>query len=361
MDDQQLFLKKLNRRTRFTQFLVWIALFFTAAGIAAGYKNWLRIHQKAKAGLAGIAEIREEIPSFAKKEQISSLQTRLKKQLSDNAEQNNQTVKELKQIELSTKYIANTVYQQIENITKHQESVIGKQLPLVQDWSLSEIRFLLQTAIDILAIKQDKKAAKTALELADKRLLKKGNTDFLPLRKQISLDIARLDQYISPDIVALSKQISTIQNQLESVSKKTEEKDAVSLTKDVKTTAKENTNNEKKSIKKWVSKTISDAIVVRKFDQPLKDEMNMEGRKALSQLLSLKLETLRIMLLQGHEKNYHAQIDAIRKLIERYYPEKTFLLYKKQLNDLNSINLNPKLPDISTSLKVFESIALENK
>ena len=71
MDDDQLkLLKKINRRTRFTQFLAWLALFFTAVGIAAGYKNWLRIHDKAKLNLRNVEEIRGEMPDFAKKSKV---------------------------------------------------------------------------------------------------------------------------------------------------------------------------------------------------------------------------------------------------------------------------------------------------
>ena len=131
MDDQQQFLQKLNRRTRFTQFLVWIALFFTAAGIAAGYKNWLRIHEKAKAGLTGIAEIREEMPSFAKKEQVLPLQATVNKQLKNNSAHIDKALLELREIQLSTKHLATTVYDQVEQITRQHDASANIQKPIV--------------------------------------------------------------------------------------------------------------------------------------------------------------------------------------------------------------------------------------
>jgi len=350
MDDQQLFFKRLNRRTRFTQFLVWIALFFTAAGIAAGYKNWLRIHQKAKAGLAGIAEIREEMPSFAKKDQVLVLQKSIDGRLNHHIGQSNQTIKNLKQIELSTKHIANTIYQQVEDITKYQESITHPKQPAVaHDLSLSEIQFLLQTAIDVLALKQDKNTAIKALTLADQRLLKKGTAEFLPLRKQISLDIANLNQYVLADKSALSEKITALQNKLAAINKPSKE--------EIKTDSSKNSNKEES----WLKKTISKAIVIQKFDQPLHDEINKETEKVLSQLLSLKLETLRMMLLQGHNKIYHRQVNNIQILIKQSYPKEIAVSYEKELNYLDSINLNPEIPDISASLKVFESIVPENR
>ena len=84
-DEEQIkLLKKINRRTRFTQFLAWLALFFTAVGIAAGYKNWLRIHDKAKLSLKQIVEIRGEIPDFAKKSKVQFLEKEINENIKEN-------------------------------------------------------------------------------------------------------------------------------------------------------------------------------------------------------------------------------------------------------------------------------------
>jgi len=166
MNDQQQLLKKLNRRTRFTLFLVWIALFFTAAGIAAGYKNWLRIHEKAKAGLAGIAKIQQEIPGFAKKEQVVPLQKAVTQQLQDNKAYVKKSLVELRQIQQSTEHLAQSVYKQVEQLTAKQDSSANIKMPsVVSDWTLLDVRFLLQTANQVLLLKQDKQAALQALEV----------------------------------------------------------------------------------------------------------------------------------------------------------------------------------------------------
>lgn len=348
MDDQQLFLQKLNRRTRFTQFLVWIALFFTAAGIAAGYKNWLRIHQKSKAGLAGVAEIREEIPSFAKKERILAIQVSVNEQLKNNTVEFDESIKELRQIQQSTKYLAETVQTQIEGIAKQiLPSVSNNKLPVIQEWSLSEVRFLLQTAIHVLTFKQDKQGALTALKLADERILKEGSAELFPLRKQIAKDIARVMQYTLPDVSALSEQISILQKHIEPQSRI--EKEIIPSTLKV-------DEKDQNSIISRVKKTINTAIVVRKFDRPLDVEMNIEMQSAFFQLLSLKLEALRIMLLQRQNKNYHKQLKSIKILLKKYYSESEFKDLKKGLNLLSVDDLQPEIPDISTSVKLFESI-----
>lgn len=355
MDDQQLFLRKLNRRTRFTQFLVWIALFFTAAGIAAGYKNWLRIHQKAKAGLVGIAEIREEIPRFAKKEQVLSIQTLVNEQLKNHTEHLEKSLKELRNIEQSTKHIAKTVYTQIEDITqKYPPSPINNQKSaLMQDWSLSEVHFLLQTAIHVLNIRQDKQAAMAALKLADEFLLKKGSAKYFSLRQQISQDIALLSQYTLPEIAILSRKISGLQKRLEVL-----ENNNGASKKEATTVILENEKQEKGSIQDRISDAFNGAITVRRFDQPLRAEMGEETKKSLYQLLTLKLEGLRIMLMQRQNSNYHSQIEDITLLFKKYYSESQFASFKKDLDFLNVVNLTPEIPDISESKKLFESFFL---
>jgi len=364
MNDQQQLLKKLSRRTRFTLFLVWIALFFTAAGIAAGYKNWLRIHEKAKAGLAGIAKIQEEIPSFAKKEQVVPLQKAVTQQLKDNKAYVKKSLVELRQIQQSTEHLAESVYKQVEQLTAKQDSSANIKMPsVVSDWSLLDVRFLLQTANQVLLLKQDKQAALQALEMADKRLVEIGSTQLLPLRKQISQDIALLSQYKLPNIAQLSQKISELQQSIatnlamnlaaNNANKKYTKVTTVELPL--------NQTKDKNSILNRLKQTIKEAVVIRKFDQSLNTEIDAETQQNVSQLLSLKLETLRIMLLQKQDKNFHEQLASIKNILKQYYPESPIERYKKDLDDLDSVNLAPVKPDISASLKRLNKMLLTIK
>lgn len=360
MDDSQTLLKKLNRRTRFTQFLVWIALFFTALGIAAGYKNWLRIHDKAKAGLAGISEIREQIPSFANKEQVLEFQSTISGKLNSSHKHIEGALKELRQIQDSTQHIADSVYTQVEALTIKQEVAPNvKQVSAPHDWTLSEVHFLLQTAIQVLTIKHDKLGAIKALNLADQILLKRASIKLLPLRKEISRDLALVKQYSPPNITLLSEEISKLQDLLEP--KQLLEEEMVRLKPSI---VKENKNkisavSEEESLVSRVKKTLNEAVIVQKFDKPLHDEMSKESKKSLYQLLSLRLETLRIMLLQEKDKSYHSQIERIIILLRTFYADEDSRPLIKKLNELNSIDLVPGIPDITTSLTLLES--LQNK
>jgi len=360
MDENLHLLKKLNRRTRFTQFLVWIALFFTAVGIAAGYKNWLRIHEKAKAGLAGVAEIQEQLPNLAQKSQVIKLQNKVDVQLEKYKEQFTGSVKELRHIQDSTQHIADTVYTQIESLTAQQESITPTQqaAPTVQDWSLSEVHFLLQTALQVFKIKQDKAGATKALNLADQLLLKRGDSKLLPLRKQISDDIALISQYQAADISLIFKQVTSLQDALKPKKKQPEEQTLDTEKKEEAATQapEKEAQNQGESLVSRVKKTINEAVVIRKFDKSLHEEMDKVTQESLYQLLSLRLETLRNLALLGLNKDFHEQIVRIESLLKKYYSNDKFSSLKKQLDTLNSVNLNPEIPDISKSLRLLESI-----
>lgn len=367
MDEQQKLLNKLNRRTRFTQFLAWLALFFTAVGIAAGYKNWLRIHDKAKAGLKGVSEIRQEMPNFALKDKVEILQKEINENFKDNKNHLDQAMTELRTIQDSTQHIAETVYVQVEALTKQQQAPVISQTPTIKDWSLAEVHFLLQTAVQRFELNKDKAGAIAAFKLADSLLLERGSIELLPLRKQISEEIAVINQYAVTDISALSQKIDSLLNQLKPPVTEENQKDSQNVellpttkTSDGTNNSEEVGNNEQKeSLVTRVKKTINNAVIIRKFDKPLPEELDTDAKERLYQLFSLRLETLRIMLLQADETNYHKQVDRIKTLLKNYYPEDEYTLFQKQLDELAQAKLVPILPDVSVSLKLLEKMMSE--
>lgn len=365
MDEQQKIIKKLNRRLRFTQFIAWMALFFTAVGIAAGYKNWLRIHDKAKAGLAGIEEIRKELPEFANKTRVVALEKNLNDNLLGNKKHLDSAMNELRNIQDSTQHIAETVYTQVEALTKKQQVTAKIQTPSIKDWSLGEVHFLLQTAVQRFNLKQDKAGAIAAFKLADTLLVERGSLELLPVRKQISLDIAAINQYASVDASSLSQQINSLLEDLKPLPAPSETSSqnikllpTAETNKSSEATPSKNNKSTPvpatESLATRVKNTINNAVVIRKYDKPILNEMDLEAKERVYQLLSLRLETLRMMLLQNDDANYHQQIKRIKILIKEYYPEKQNTVFQQTLDQLNTVNLTPSLPDISKSLKLLE-------
>ena len=353
LSEEQKLLRKLKRRTRFTQFLAWLALFFTAVGIAAGYKNWLRIHDRSKENSAKITTVNEQLPTFANQKHVDKLQDEVNTNFTKNIDHLNSALVELRTIQDSTQHIADSVYSQVETLTLQQESHSASNITTQQDWSLEEVRFLLQTANQTLALKNDKDGALKALNLADAILIKRGSTELLPLRKQISQDYALLTQYEAPNFESISLKITNLSEMLRPSKKVTNEVSATESIGDLENTTETNKGD---SIVNRVKKSFNEAVVIHKFDKSLHDEMDEETQKSLYQLISLRLETLRLMVLQRHEKSYHEQLDRISELLKSYYSEEKHNEYTSILNELNNSKINPDLPDISGSIKLLESL-----
>ena len=357
-DEQTLFLKKLNRRTRFTQFLAWLALFFTMVGIAAGYKNWLRIHDKAKANVKGVAEINRKLSNLAQKERLNALEKEINENFKGNKEHLDKAMHELRNIQESTQHIAETVYTQVEALTKQQEAVVKIQTPTIKDWSLGEVHFLLQTAVQRFNLKQDQVGAIAAFKLADTLLVERGSIELLPVRKQISKDIAAVNQYAIADTSALSQKIDGLLSQLKPAPEpKDNETKVAELIPEKKINEQQTIQNE--SLVSRVKNSINNAVVIRKEEKTLQAEMEFEAKERLYQLLSLRLETLRMMLLQGDDKNYHQQVKRIKELTKSYYPEGTNAELLGQLDLLDKANLAPMVPDVSKSLELLEELMIK--
>lgn len=358
MDDQLKILKKINRRTRFTQFLAWMALFFTSIGIAVGSKHWFRIDDKVKNSQKHIKEIQQELPNYALQERLAILEKELNDNFKENKAHLDKAMVELRTIQDSTQYIADSVYVQAEKLIKQQPKV-QIQTPTLKDWTLGEVHFLLQTAAQQFQLKKDKEGAIISLKLADNLLLERGDLELLPVRKLISEDIAIINQHAVADVSKLSQKIDDLLKQL-----KPEIKIAATTSENIKLIpADENANSTRpKSSKNLVSrvkKTINDAVIIRKFEKPLQEDLDSDSKERLYQLFSLRFETLKIMLLQGDDNNYHSQIERIKPLITKYYSEEKSSAYLKQLEELNQANLAPELPDANDSLRLLEKIMSE--
>ncbi len=355
LSDEQKLLRKLKRRSRFTQFLAWLALFFTAIGIAAGYSNWLRIHERSKDNGVKIEQINKVMPQYADKKQVAKLQHEVNTNLTKNMEHLQGALFQLQNIQDSTQHIADSVYSQVKTLTQQQEKMTGTQSATLQDWSLNEVRFLLQTASQTLNLKNDSAGALSALNAADALLIKRGSTKLLPLRKQISKDIASLTQYQPPNIDALSLEIDQLIERLKPQKMQNEinPSKALSVEKTKQVTRQAEGED---SLVTRVKKSFNEAVTIRKFDKSLHDEMNEETKKSLYHLLSLRFETLRLMLLQGRNDSYHRQLQRIVELLKSYYSAEKVDSFKASYDKLEQANVNPPKPDISGSLKLLESL-----
>lgn len=352
---------KRSKSAFFALFIAFVALFFTAAGIAAGYKHWQRMDAKAEANEAAIAEIQTQLAAKSDKATLDQY----KKQLGQTVQQVQRTMDSkldsMEALQSQTEQFANTVTAQIEQVTRLQAQ--AQQNAMGSDshtWQLEEVEFLLKLANHELHLGNNPQAARAALQAADEGLGAIGSVSFLPVRQQIASDLNALEHSKLPDQVAISEKITALMRAIPPLdfTGRAPLSAAVRPEKPPKESERANDNRTvtqsessvwqqyQQEAKQWLDST----FLITTLDQPIATALTDTSRHSLHQLLQLKVENLRFLALQARDEDYHQQIQLIRDTLTTYYPESVRRPLMRQLDDLDTVNLQTEWPDISASL-----------
>ncbi len=342
---------KLQQRSRFTLFLAWIALFFTVIGIAAGYKNWMQINERAKQAAVGVSELKQQATHFADKSTVVAFNQQLFADFNKNKQQFTQSLKVLERVEKTTQYALETVKQQATLLTQQQEALQFKAPAPNSHWQLAELRFLLKLANQRLHLNKDKNGALEALKLAEIALLKLGSSKYLAVREKINEEVVLLEAFLVPNLTAISQRIAELIKVIDvlPVEHKIIKQQKITLLPEV--TAEQN------SLLSGLVGVINDAVVIQKFDQSVQQTIGENEKKRLKNLLYLRFEMLRLMVLQGLDYDYHQELNKIKKILNKYYPELIKGSLQKLLDELDQVELSPTPPDISGSLLLLEQLS----
>ncbi len=359
-NDSQIHAKK-TRGVGFALFIAFLALFFTAAGIAAGYKHWQRMSDRAKNNARKIAALEEVIAAKSDNKVFEALRQELNDSHTAQQETLADNLKQMQQMHSQARQFSSTVADQIKQITSLQHQLKNTVTPKgTEDWQFAEVEFLLKLANRELHLSGNKEAASKALREADQLLSANASTDYLPVRQQIANDLAALEAMDIPDISLISQQITVLSRQLKPVIKDVSETEA--NPKKAATTPPD--NHEKTATSKWdnyknkATSLLNDALIIRQLDKSLNNELSIEAREQAYQLLQLRLEALRLMTLQRQDEAYHRQIRLIRDTVNAYYPPEQFTAIGKALDQLATVNLSPSIPDISGSQQALRKARL---
>ncbi|SDZ92958.1 HemX protein [Thiothrix caldifontis] len=342
---------------RFAVFVSILALSFTAIGIAAGYKHWQRMNDKARSNEAEIATLREQLQSVPTSDALNTLRQDLGAKTAQALSNNDQALQEMARLQNQTRQFADTVASQVEQVTFLQAKMQQSATPAsANEWQITEVEFLLQLAGRQLHLAQDVRTAITALKEADGLLAKVGSVNYLTVRQQIARDISALEAVPVPDIVGVSQRINALMlglKPLPALSSTPVAGESVTLTD---TTEADVTGNSLwADYKRKALETLNEAIVIRQHDKPLQMQLDADARLHLFQLLQLRLENLRLLVLQRDHVGFRAQLALIQETLSEYYPSDQAKSVLAELDDIGKLELQPVIPDISASLKQLES------
>lgn len=342
---------------RFALFIAILALFFTVIGIAAGYKHWQRMNDRARANAADITALREQLQSVPARDALDTLRKDLEAKTAKTLTANDQVVQEMARIQNQTRQFADTVASQVEQVTFLQAKMQQSTTPAsASEWQIAEVEFLLHLASRQLHLAQDVRTATTALKEADALLAKAGSVNYLPVRQQIARDISTLEAVSAPDIVGISQRITALTLSLKPLpalsAPPQPEGEPVALGTD---DAAAQGNSLWADYKRKVADAFDQAIVIRQHDKPIQMQLDADARLHLFQLLQVRLETLRLLVLERDNAGFHAQLGLIREAVSTYYPVDQAKPLLSELEGFDTLELQPVIPDISASLKQLES------
>ncbi len=339
-----------RKNSRLALYIAFLALFFTAVGITVGYKHWLRIDDKARAALKEISIIHLQLKETANKSKVEELSTHLTES-SNKAEQRLiESLHELDQIREQTTYSAQTVTDQIAELTlKRQLShpASKKASQTTQLTQFAEVRFLLESAKRRLTMDYDKDHALQFLKAADQILIQINSTELLSVREKLAHDIAELERFTIQDTQELSATITQLEQDIKPLAdlqKSLANGEPIQVFED---------EDDSESLTSKVKTYINDSISIRKQTTLPRYAPNSSDKSRIDQLLQLRLESLRIMAMERHNTLYHQQIKSLKQMLELYYSVEDSKAWLATLDELDAEDLTPQRPNISSALDML--------
>jgi uroporphyrin-3 C-methyltransferase len=326
-----------------------LALGLSGAGIALGYKAWQELGKRLDQAAVDRQSISHEVATIDEGIKLQNF----KKQIEKNVDTMNQTVDELSN--------------KIENQAKRQKDVELAAQETLQHvnrsqlgWGLKEVDHVLRMANHRLRIERDVPGTITALKAASSRLHELKDPRLLPIRESVSKQVGKLKNFPYPDWVDINLQIDNILAGLkQSIIKNAKDKQKVNAAKEVNTQDNEERTGWEKLVD-GVKESINDSIKVTKDEQKLKMFINEQESLQAYEFLRMKLLGAKYAVASRDDDAYHQELGAALSWLESTDTLTTKSEIIKDISELNDINLEPELPDITAAnsllLETMETI-----
>jgi uncharacterized protein HemX len=235
-------------------------------------------------------------------------------------------------------------------------SLIQRQLGKTRgDWLIADAEYLLSIANQRLYLLGDINTTREALEAADQRLRESGDAGAFKIREQIAKDIAAIRNVAVADTVGIYASIQSLQDQIDTLT--------LFLPYTGKTltqpkAAQEPTDKAGQNLLDSALGQLEGMVTIRHTENPIKEILTPEEAQFIREQLSVKLEIVKIALVQQNEQLYQSSLVDAKKWTEQNFaknPETSN--YIAELDKFNAIKIRSQFPDISLSLKMLRDIA----
>lgn len=336
----------------FIGLISFLAFLLAGAAIALGYYAWLELNKRLDQAAVDRQSIAHDVETIDENAKLQSF----KKQIQNNVETiDQQLVEQSKQIEQQANLQERISESTQETFAHVNRSQLG--------WGLKETEHVLRMANHRLRIERDVAGAVTALNAANSRLHELNDHRLLPVRESISKQIGKLKNFPYPDWVGVSLQLDNVlvgikQNLINDVKQQNSEPQ----TNDTDNAE----NNEPKSgwekLVEDVERSIRNSIKITRDGQTLKLFISEQEKHRAYEFLRLKLLGAKYAVASRDDESYHRELGAALAWLEDTDSLNNNNDLIDELRELDAINLEPELPDISKPstllVKIMESIEI---
>lgn len=222
------------------------------------------------------------------------------------------------------------------------------------DWLIADAEYLLSVANQRLHLVGDVNTTYEALEAADQRLRESGDAGVFKIREQIAKDIAAIRSVAVADTVGIYASIQSLQTQVDSLvlflpytGKELTQPEAV----------QEPTDKAAHNLLDSAMMELEGIVTIRHTEHPIKEILTPEQAQFIREQLRVKLEMVKIALVQQHEQLYQSSLADAKKWAEKNFAQDTQTNnFIAELDKFNAIKIRSQFPDISLSLKMLRDI-----
>ena len=224
------------------------------------------------------------------------------------------------------------------------------------DWLIADAEYLLSVANERLHLIGDVNTTREALEAADQRLRESGDAGIFKVREEIAKEIAVIKSVIVPDIVGMYGSIQALQDRVDklvlllpytgkALAAPTEEKAQASQT------------TEDQGLLDSAMSQLEGIVTIRHTEHEVKEVITPEEAQFIREQLRVKLEMVKISLVQHNEALFQSSLADAKKWTEQHFAKNTDVdNFIAELDKFNAIKIRSQFPDISSSLKMLRDI-----
>jgi uroporphyrin-III C-methyltransferase len=222
------------------------------------------------------------------------------------------------------------------------------------DWLIADAEYLLSIANQRLYLMGDVNTTREALEAADQRLRESGDAGAFKIREQIAKDITAIRNVAVADIVGMYASIQSLQGQVDTLT--------LFLPYTGKTPAQPKpspgpADKEGESLLDSALDQLEGVVTIRHTEHPIKEILTPEEAQFIREQLRVKLEMVKIALVQQNEQLYQSSLADAKKWTEQNFAKNAETdKFVAELDRFNSIKIRSHFPDISLSLKMLRDI-----